>query len=121
MQVLNVALGGTLVQDIANDDHWMREHTVDLLEGCKIAKAVGTLHLEHCHSVHHQGLDQLAPSLTACGWATDGQLEAVELPSASWIVGAQWHPEDTAPHKPQQQALYDELVRRAAARAHAIG
>ncbi|HNJ98064.1 MAG TPA: gamma-glutamyl-gamma-aminobutyrate hydrolase family protein, partial [Ilumatobacteraceae bacterium] len=61
------------------------------------------------------------PPLVACGWADDGQLEAVELPSASWIVGAQWHPEDTAPHKPQQQALYVELVRRAAARAHAIG
>ena len=121
MQVLNVALGGTLVQDIANDDHWMREHTVNLTEGCKIAKVVGTTRLEHCHSVHHQGLDVLAPSLVGCGWADDGQLEAVELPSASWIVGAQWHPEDTAPHKPQQQALYDELVRRAAARAHAIG
>ena len=47
----------------------------------------------------------------------DGQLEAVELPSATWIVGAQWHPEDTASRQPQQQALYDELIRRAAARA----
>ncbi len=121
MQVLNVALGGSLVQDIASSDHWMREHTVNLTEGSKIAKVVGTTRLEHCHSVHHQGIDRLAESLVAVGWADDGQMEAVELPSASWIVGTQWHPEDTAPHKPQQQALYDELVRRAAARAHAIG
>jgi len=119
MQVLNVALGGTLVQDIGNSDHWMREHTVDLAEGSKLATATGTTLLEHCHSVHHQGIDQLAEPLVATGWASDGSLEALELPTASWIVGAQWHPEDTAPHKPQQQAIYDELVRRAAQRADA--
>lgn len=119
MQVMNVALGGTLQQDIGNSDHWMREHTVDLTEGCKIAAACGTIHLEHCHSVHHQGIDRLAEPLMACGWATDGQLEAVELTGADWIVGAQWHPEDTASRKPQQQAIYDELVRRAGVRAAA--
>ncbi len=117
MQVLNVALGGTLVQDIGNSDHWMREHTVQLLDGSKLAMATGTTDLEHCHSVHHQGVGDLASPLVPVGWAPDGQLEAVELPTASWVVGAQWHPEDTAPHKPQQQAIYDELVRRAAARA----
>jgi putative glutamine amidotransferase len=117
MQVLNVALGGTLEQDIGSSDHWMREHTVDLSPGSRLAEAAGTVHLEHCHSVHHQGLKDLAEPLLACGWAPDGQLEAVELPTATWVVGAQWHPEDTATHKPQQQAIYDELVRRAAARA----
>jgi putative glutamine amidotransferase len=119
MQVLNVALGGTLQQDIGNSDHWMREHTVTLTPESKIALACGATHLEHCHSVHHQGIDRLADPLVACGWAEDGQLEAVELPSASWIVGAQWHPEDTASRAPHQQAIYDELVRRAAARAAA--
>ncbi len=119
MQVLNVALGGTLVQDIGNSDHWMREHTVDLTPGSRLAVATGTTHLEHCHSVHHQGIQDLAGPLMACGFAPDGQLEAVELPSATWVVGAQWHPEDTATHKPQQQSIYDELVRRAATRAAA--
>ena len=117
MQVLNVALGGTLQQDIGNSDHRMREHTVTLTPDSRIAAACGSAHLEHCHSVHHQGIDRLAEPLVACGWAEDGQLEAVELPSASWIVGAQWHPEDTASRAPHQQAIYDELVRRAAARA----
>jgi putative glutamine amidotransferase len=115
MQVLNVALGGTLCQDIGTDDHWMREHTVTLTEGCKIAQAVGTTHLQLCHSVHHQGLDQLGDGLVPVGWAEDGQLEAVELDGAGWIVAAQWHPEDTAPRQPTQQSLYDELIRRAAA------
>jgi putative glutamine amidotransferase len=117
MQVLNVALGGTLVQDIGNSDHWMREHSVQLTEGCRLAEAAGTTDLQHCHSVHHQGLGDLAEPLVACGWAPDGQLEAVELPAATWVVGAQWHPEDTATHTPQQQAIYDELVRRAATHA----
>lgn len=113
MQILNVALGGTLQQDIGNDDHWMREHSVSLQPDSKIAAAVGTTMLEHCHSVHHQGLERLGDGLIPVGWADDGQLEAIELPTASWIVAAQWHPEDTAPRRPQQQALYDELVRRA--------
>jgi putative glutamine amidotransferase len=114
MQVLNVALGGTLVQDIGSSDHWMREHGVRLTDRSRLAETIGTTYLEHCHSVHHQGLGKVAGDLVECGWADDGQLEAVELAGASWIVGVQWHPEDTAPHKPQQQAIYDELVRRAA-------
>ncbi len=118
MQVLNVVLGGTLQQDIGNDDHWMREHPVRLVEGSKLAMAAGTTDLEHCHSVHHQGIERLADGLVPAGWAPDGQLEAVEMPSATWIVGVQWHPEDTAPRQPTQQAFYNELIRRAAGGIH---
>jgi len=116
MQVLNVALGGTLLQDIGTDDHWMREHTVQLTEGSLIARAVGGTHLEHCHSVHHQGIDELADVLTATGYSDDQLLEAVELQSATWVVGIQWHAEDTASRAPHQQAIYDELVRQAVLR-----
>jgi len=110
MQILNVALGGTLQQDIGNADHWMREHSVTLTEGSRIAAACGTNELEHCHSVHHQGLKDIAPALTPVGWAPDGQLEAVELDSASWIVGVQWHPEDTAGSDHANQGLFAALV-----------
>jgi putative glutamine amidotransferase len=119
MQVLNVTLGGSLQQDIGTSDHWMREHPVTLTEGCRLAEAAGATRLEHCHSVHHQGLDRVADGLVPCGWADDGQLEAVEYPAASWVVGVQWHPEDTAVHHADQQGIYDELVRRAATRAAA--
>jgi len=112
MQVLNIVLGGTLVQDIGNDEHWMREHSVKLVEGSIIADIVGDTHLDHCHSVHHQGIDDLGLGLVPIGYSEDGQLEAVELPTKSWVVGLQWHPEDTATRQPQQQAIYDELVRR---------
>jgi putative glutamine amidotransferase len=50
MQVLNIVLGGTLIQDIGNDEHWMREHSVKLVEGSIIADLVGDTHLDHCHS-----------------------------------------------------------------------
>jgi putative glutamine amidotransferase len=113
MQVLNIVLGGTLVQDIGNDEHWMREHSVKLVEGSIIANLVGDTHLDHCHSVHHQGIAELGAGLVPIGYSEDGQLEAVELPSKAWVVGLQWHPEDTATRQPQQQAIYDELVRRA--------
>src|SRR3954470_4703065 len=112
MQVLNIVLGGTLVQDIGNDEHWMREHSVKLVEGSIIADIVGDTHLDHCHSVHHQGIEELGAGLVPIGYSEDGQLEAVELPTKTWVVGLQWHPEDTATRQPQQQAIYDELVRR---------
>jgi putative glutamine amidotransferase len=47
-----------------------------------------------------------------------GLIEAVELDGASWIVGVQWHPEDTTSVEPAQQRIFDELVRRAAASTH---
>ena len=113
MQVLNIVLGGTLVQDIGNDEHWMREHSVKLVEGSIVAELVGDTHLDHCHSVHHQGIDELGAGLVPIGYSEDGQLEAVEMPEKSWVVGLQWHPEDTATRQPQQQAIYNELVRQA--------
>ncbi len=116
MQVLNVVLGGTLVQDIGNDDHWMREHSVSISQGSMLAAIVADTHLDHCHSVHHQGIGRLADGLVATGYSADGQLESVEMPSKSWVLGVQWHPEDTATHSPQQQAIYNELVRRAGMR-----
>jgi putative glutamine amidotransferase len=100
------------VQDIGNDEHWMREHSVKLVERSIIADIVGDTHLDHCHSVHHQGIAELGDGLVPIGYSEDGQLEAVELPTKTWVVGLQWHPEDTATRQPQQQAIYDELVRR---------
>jgi len=45
------------------------------------------------------------------GWADDGTIEAVEVDDATWVVAVQWHPEDTAADDPQQQRLFDELMR----------
>jgi putative glutamine amidotransferase len=115
MQVLNVLLGGTLLQDIGSatvgsEDHWHRYHEVGLDAGCRIAKAMGTDQPVRCHSVHHQAVDVVANGLDVVGRSADGVLEAVELRDATWVVGTQWHPEDSAADDPQQQGLFDELL-----------
>jgi putative glutamine amidotransferase len=114
MQVLNVARGGTLVQDLESGDHWMCHHEVTLDSGSRLAEAIGATHLAHCYSVHHQGLDALGEGVKPVAYDPDGLIEAVELDGASWIVGVQWHPEDTTSVEPAQQRIFDELVRRAA-------
>lgn len=110
MQVLNVVLGGTLVQHIGNEDHWMRLHPVDLEPDSRLAAAIGSPRVQACHSVHHQALDRVGEGLRVVGRAPDGTLEAVEHTSATWVVAPQWHPEDTAATDPQQQALFDALL-----------
>jgi putative glutamine amidotransferase len=112
LQVLNVALGGTLVQDIGSDDHWLRYTSTDLDAGSRIAKAMGTESPQRCHCVHHQALDQLGEGLKVVGRDSGGIIHAVELDSARWIVGIQWHPEDSSAEDPQQQGLFDELIRQ---------
>jgi putative glutamine amidotransferase len=112
LQILNVALGGSLVQDIGND-HWHQFTVNELDAGSRIAKAMGTDVPQRCHCVHHQALDRLGDGLRVVGRHAGGIVHAVELEQARWIVGTQWHPEDSAEDDPQQQGLFDELVRQA--------
>jgi putative glutamine amidotransferase len=114
MQILNVARGGTLIQDLDGGGHWMCEHRVTLDAGSRLADAVGTTELAHCYSVHHQGLDALGEGVKPVAYDTTGLIEAVELDGATWIVGVQWHPEDTTSVEPAQQKIFDALVSRAA-------
>jgi putative glutamine amidotransferase len=71
-----------------------------------------------CASHHHQGLDRLGEGLSAVAWADDGLVEAVER-DGGWMLGVQWHPEETAAHDPSQQRLFEALVERAGERAAA--
>ena len=104
--MLNVALGGTLVQHI--EDHRFVHHAVTLEPGSLAAAAVGQ-HAPVGHSVHHQAIDRLGAGLVVSGRADDGTIEAVELPGR-WVLGVQWHPEDTAADDPDQQRLFDSFV-----------
>jgi putative glutamine amidotransferase len=87
---------------------------VKLAHGSQIATAARS-DVVSCSSHHHQGVDRLGDGLLATGWSEDGLVEAIEL-DTGWVVGVQWHPEDTAGDDTSQQALFDELVRRAASR-----
>ncbi len=126
MQVANVALGGTLVQHLP-DVPEMGEHGVPLgsgtvheirvAEGSLLAKALGgAVATGTCH--HHQGVERLGDNLVASGWSDDGLVEGLELDDrgAGWLVGVQWHPEETAAGDPAQQALFGALVAEATAR-----
>jgi putative glutamine amidotransferase len=104
MQLLNVALGGTLVQhlpdDVGHTDHRRSlgsfdnaDHDVKLEPGSLAAQACGELrHKTKSH--HHQAVNRLGDGVAATGWSVlDGLVEAIELPAARWALGVQWHPE----------------------------
>ena len=112
MQVVNVALGGTLHQHIG-DEHWFAHHDVAAEPGSRLAKAVGDELITKCHSVHHQAVKDLGSGLRVTGRSAEGFTEAYESDGAAWLVGVQWHPEDNAHEVAWQQALYDDLIRHA--------
>jgi putative glutamine amidotransferase len=103
MQVMNVALGGTLIQHlpdiVGHDGHSptpgaMGRHTITVGQPSCLAGIVGTgPAIVSTH--HHQGIDRLGTGLVATGWAEDGTVEAFELDSAEhpFALGVQWHPE----------------------------
>lgn len=109
-QLLNVVLGGSLVQDIGSEDHWHAFHPVNLDYGSHVAVAMGTMRPEACHSVHHQALKSLGCGVAVTGRSDDGMIEAIEVAGRRWVVGTQWHPEDTAADDPEQQSLFDSLL-----------
>lgn len=101
-QVLNAALGGTLHQHlpdhVGNDDHRPRPGRfgttpVTLTEGSRVAATLGPAATVQCH--HHQAIDKVAADLAVTATAADGTVEAVEDRSRAFVVGVQWHPEQT--------------------------
>lgn len=115
IQVLNVALGGTLHQNLADaiegsDLHWDTHHPVEVKEGSRVAQAMGTTRPEGGHSYHHQSVDRVATDLEIVAHSNDGVIEAVEHRTATWVVGVQWHPEDDAATDAQQQGLFNALI-----------
>lgn len=104
MQALNVARGGTLVQDIESQvdgavkhqqgDIYVRHcHKIDVLNGTLLSDLAGTTSTT-VNSHHHQAIERLGRNLTPVAWASDGVIEAVVDDSTDqWIFGVQWHPE----------------------------
>ncbi|MDQ0712185.1 putative glutamine amidotransferase [Streptomyces luteogriseus] len=94
MQLLNVALGGTLVQHI--DGH---AEVMGVFGGHAVKPVPGSLYAgvvpeeTYVPTYHHQAVDRLGEGLVPSAYAADGTVEAVELPSADWVLGVQWHPE----------------------------
>jgi len=117
-QLINVALGGTLIQDIGSENPEALEHsppadgvrithTVRIKDGSRLHSIVKADAIE-ANSTHHQAVKQLGRTLAATARAEDDVIEAVEIPNA-WVLGVQWHPErmtDVVEHR----ALFEALV-----------
>ena len=131
IQVLNVGLGGSLVQDIADDVdtnlvHSQKEprdvatHEVRVAADSRLHAIVGA-HELRVNSMHHQAIGRVADGLREVAWATDGVIEGVELRDSDgddrFVVAVQWHPEELVGRDPAARALFTALVEAARRRA----
>lgn len=127
LQIMNVALGGTLYQDIAaqrrdaikhdyfptagfSRDHLA--HPVTVASGSRLGALVGTAPLE-VNSMHHQAVKELAPALVSTAVAPDGVIEALESPGEQFLLGVQWHPEALTDRDHRMHRLLTGFVRAA--------
>ena len=122
-QVVNVALGGTLFTHIPDQlpdalDHdypgnkrAILVHEVKIEEGTHIAEIYGEP-IIRVNSLHHQGLKDIAPSLRAAGHASDGLVEAIELPDHRFGLAVQWHPEWLTDQEPTRK-LFRKFIEAA--------
>ena len=120
IQVLNVAMGGTLYthlpeeypgldHDRPDEDRERVVHRVDLDPESRLARWLGATRLG-VNSIHHQGLRTLGRRLRVVGRAEDGLVEAVEVEDHPFGIGVQWHPELLAPHDDTMARLFRLLV-----------
>jgi putative glutamine amidotransferase len=122
IQVLNVALGGSLYQDIqaqlpgAQKHDWHPgyprnhpAHLVEIVAHTRLAHLLGVTSLP-VNSLHHQAVKDVAPRLIVAGRTSDRIVEAVEAEGHPFAIGVQWHPEELAGADPRAQRLFDALV-----------
>jgi putative glutamine amidotransferase len=133
IQLVNVTLGGSLVAHLPDVPGHVEHappkfpagqgyvlHPVDLDPDSKVADAMRATSLDGA-SFHHQGIDRVGDGLRVVGRSPDGLIEALEYDADDmWLLGVQWHPEDTSEHDPHQQALYDAHVAEALERSPRI-
>jgi gamma-glutamyl-gamma-aminobutyrate hydrolase PuuD len=117
-QILNVALGGTLVQDLAGH-HFQHvplpgpTHPVLLEPGSRLEAIYGTRHVD-VNSIHHQAIARLGDGLAVTARSADGTVEAIELRDPGvWALAVQWHPEAMQAADAPQRRLFAALVAQA--------
>jgi putative glutamine amidotransferase len=129
IQILNVALGGTLYQDIKSqlpgalrhDFHGdyprtYKGHALHVKTGNRLGHILGCDALE-VNSFHHQCLKEVASALQVTAQAPDGVIEGVELPGSHFVIGVQWHPEELIDVDPRMRGLFEAFVEAARVRS----
>jgi putative glutamine amidotransferase len=124
-QVINVALGGTLIEHLPDEvgdvvPHRLvpgeyARHPVTVTPSSHLSTILGQTETVAASS-HHQAIRSKAPSLRIVAQAADGVIEAVEMTGHPWLIAVQWHPEITAADDLAQQRLFDAFVKAAASR-----
>lgn len=125
MQLLNVIRGGTLHQDIGSEipgarDHEQKPptetaHGLSVEAGSLMARLVGDEPSPRVNTTHHQAVYRLGRGLEATAWAEDGVIEAIEDPSAPFVLGVQWHPELLFGSAPWNRSIFTAFVEAARA------
>ncbi len=129
IQALNVAAGGTLIQDVTETvPHAIRHqyapekprdyvaHDIDTLNGTRLAGILG--HHARVNSFHHQAIERVAPGFHISACAPDGVIEAIEPDDGAFAVGVQWHPESLIDTDPTMRALFETFIAQADAPGH---
>ncbi len=127
-QVINVAAGGALYQDVGaqrpkalKHDYFPHAgpytrdqltHDVEVASGSRLGEIVGAGTLR-VNSMHHQGVKVLAPGLTASAYAPDGLIEGLEGSNGQFLVGVQWHPEELTQRDPAMRRLFTAFLEAA--------
>lgn len=120
IQVLNVAAGGTLYQDISQLDRdvlkhrqsavgWYGSHSIEIVEGTLLHRIVGKRHMR-VNSSHHQAVKDPAEGFRISARAPDGVVEAIESQRHRFILGVQFHPEKMWERSPEAAALFKAFV-----------
>ena len=129
LQILNVAFGGTLIQDLPAISEEKRphrqqaltfetSHCLTVVEDSLLSKAFGGLETVPVNSHHHQAVKAAAPGLAVSARADDGVIEAMERPDSSFVLGVQWHPENLH-EDPSARALFAAFAAAVGKRKHA--
>nr|WP_099192408.1 gamma-glutamyl-gamma-aminobutyrate hydrolase family protein [Tepidibacter mesophilus] len=119
MQILNVANGGSLYQDLSFIDgcyikHWqgnqsdVATHNVDVEKGSKLSSIIGNTF--KVNSFHHLAVKDVAKGFNVCARAKDGVIEAIEKDGDTFVVGFQWHPEMMSKNNSKMQGIFKRLV-----------
>lgn len=124
IQLINVAWGGTLIQDIpmqrpGSEDHRASvpeppriAHTLTISQDSRLAQYLGTTAIP-ANTLHHQAVDSPAPGFAVTAWAADGTVEAIELPGERLLLGVQCHPEHLYRQDDRWLGLFGALVEAA--------
>jgi putative glutamine amidotransferase len=126
IQILNVAHGGTLYQDVADQvpaalkhDYFPTTenpncrdylaHEITVVPDSRLGEILGDT-IVSVNSMHHQAIKDLAPALRPTAYAPDGIIEAVEVHGQPFVVGVQWHPEELVQTHPGMKRLFSQFV-----------